>query len=292
MRGDHHVRGALLVAGSAVAYSTAGFFTKLIPLDPWTILFWRGLFAGAFVAGWFFAMEGRNSLAAMRAIGWPGVVATICSGVATILFINAFRLTSVADVVILFATAPFVTAAIARVCYGTRVDGATLVASLAVLLGVAVMFGGAAGQGHLAGDLLGMGMTVLMSVVMVIFREHRDTPMLPASFMSALLCSLLVAPVSAPAAVNWSDAWLLIAFGVGQLGLGLLTLTLGARLISATESALISTVEVPLAAFWVWLAFGEVPAWATVAGGTVVLAAVVWHVARDALERFQADYAA
>lgn len=43
--------GTALLTASAVAYSTAGFFTRLIDLDAWTILFWRGLFAGLFLAG-------------------------------------------------------------------------------------------------------------------------------------------------------------------------------------------------------------------------------------------------
>lgn len=43
---DRHAQGILLITLSAVAYSSAGFFTRLIHLDAWTMLFWRGLFAG------------------------------------------------------------------------------------------------------------------------------------------------------------------------------------------------------------------------------------------------------
>jgi drug/metabolite transporter (DMT)-like permease len=59
-----------------------------------------------------------------------------------------------------------------------------------------------------------------------------------------------------------------------SLGLGLLLLTLGTRLISATRSALIGSLEAPLAPVWVWLAFGELPPLMTCAGGAVVMAAV------------------
>ena len=37
-----HRLGVALVTAAAVAWSLAGFFTRLIPLDAWTILFWRG----------------------------------------------------------------------------------------------------------------------------------------------------------------------------------------------------------------------------------------------------------
>lgn len=46
---DRHAQGILLIALSAIAYSSAGFFTRLIHLDAWTMLFWRGLFAGLMI---------------------------------------------------------------------------------------------------------------------------------------------------------------------------------------------------------------------------------------------------
>ena len=42
--------GTWLLVASAAAYSGAGFFTRLIPVDAWTLLFWRGLFGGTFLA--------------------------------------------------------------------------------------------------------------------------------------------------------------------------------------------------------------------------------------------------
>ncbi len=267
--------GVLLVSASAAAYSTAGFFTRLIALDAWTILFWRGLFAGLFIAACSAVMDGRR----MPAIGLPGLIVAFCSAFATILFINAFRLTSVADVVILFATAPFVTAAIGRAWYGTRESPATLLASTAALLGVLVMMGGIGTSRHLIGDLLAIVVTVLMSIMMVIVRAHRETPMLPAAALSAFLCAALVSPAATPLHISGNDLFMLLLFGVTQFGLGLLLLTLGTRLVSATESALMNTLEVPLAVLWVWLAFGEVPAWTTFVGGLIVIAAVVANIA-------------
>ncbi len=271
--------GISLVAASAVAYSTAGFFTRLIPLDPWTILFWRGLFAAAFIATVVLVREGRGAFETVRAMGWPGLAATACSGLATILFINAFRRTSVADVVVIFATAPFLTAAIGWAVFRAPQNRATLIASAAALVGVIVMVRGESAQSGLFGDLLALGMTVLMAVMMLIIRRYRDTPMLPAAGLSALLSASIAWPFAAPLHTGAEAMMGLALFGVTQLGLGLLLLTLGARLISATESALINTLEVPLAAFWVWLAFGEMPPSSTVLGGVIVIAAVVGHIA-------------
>ena len=48
---------------------------------------------------------------AIRAMGIEGVLVAICSAVATVCFLNAMRLTSVADVMVIDAAIPFITAA-------------------------------------------------------------------------------------------------------------------------------------------------------------------------------------
>lgn len=50
--------GIALVTAAAIAWSTAPFFTRLLPLDPWTILFWRGLFGGSLISVLLVLMQG------------------------------------------------------------------------------------------------------------------------------------------------------------------------------------------------------------------------------------------
>jgi len=73
-----HVLGIALNLASAVAYSTSGFYTRLIPLDPWTILFWRGIFAGLFIAGFVAWRYGRQTAIIARGIGFPGSPRRAC----------------------------------------------------------------------------------------------------------------------------------------------------------------------------------------------------------------------
>jgi drug/metabolite transporter (DMT)-like permease len=274
---NRHTQGMLLITLSTVFFSSAGFFTRLIPLDVWTMLFWRGLFAGAMILCVIIAQERGNTIRAFRAIGTSGLVAAACSTAATILYINAFRRTSVADVAVIFATAPFLTAALGWLCLGVRESRSTLVASLIALAGVSVMVGGATADGHLVGDMLAFGMAVCMAVMMLIIRHRAETPMLPAACLSAFLCPLLVWPFAAPFSVDAGDMTHLFLFGTTQFGLGLLLLTIGGQMVSATENALLNTLETPLAVAWVWVAFGEVPSATSFMGGFIVLTAIGAH---------------
>jgi drug/metabolite transporter (DMT)-like permease len=201
-------------------------------------------------------------------------VAAGCSTAATICFVNALRETTVADVLVINATAPFMTAGLAWAWTGERERVGTLAASGVALVGVVVTVAAAMGSGRLFGDFLALVMTLLMSVMMVVIRRHRHVSLLPAAALSAFLCALVVWPWAAPAgATGWTFVNLIL-FGTTQFGLGLLLLTLGARLISATRTALIGALETPLAPALVWLAFGEVPPLMTCVGGAIVLAAV------------------
>ena len=274
----HHWLGIVLNLTSAIAYSTSGFWTRLIPLDPWTILFWRGLFAGIFIAGVIVWRYGPRTLEIVRGIGVPGIVAACLSTFATIMYINAFRRTSVADVMIMNATTPFIAAVAGWLWLKVRESWSTLTASGVALLGTVVMVGGSVREGHLTGDLLAFGMAMCMAGMMLLIRRHRETPMMPAACLSALLCPLFVWPLAHPGAAAGTSMLNLILFGVTQFGLGLLLLTLGARLISATETALIQAVEVPLGPLWVWFAFREVPPVTTWIGGVIIMAAVAGHV--------------
>ena len=105
--------GWLIVALSAVAWSTAGFFTRLIAEDVWTILFWRGVFAGLAIAVVTIIHYRRRTIEAYAGLGVPGLLLAVASTAGMITFLSALRLTTVADVYVIYATVPFVTAFIA-----------------------------------------------------------------------------------------------------------------------------------------------------------------------------------
>jgi drug/metabolite transporter (DMT)-like permease len=117
-------------------------------------------------------------------------------------------------------------------------------------------------------------MTASFAGTLVITRHHRDVSMAPATCLSQALVLVGAAPFAHPGEVGGHDLSLLVALGVGQIGLGLVFLTIGGRLIPAAEVALITLLEVVLGPLWVWIFLSEQPGAATLAGGAIVLAAV------------------
>jgi hypothetical protein len=100
------------------------------------------------------------------------------------------------------------------------------------------------------------------------------TTMRPAAYLLALLCPLVVWPFAVPLDVSTIDLLKLFPFGTTQFGLGLVFLTVGGQLVSATEN----TLETWFGVAWVWACFSEAPSIGNFAGGMIVMASVVGHV--------------
>ena len=273
--------GRLLVALSAVAWSTAGIFTKGVEADVWTVLLWRGLLAGGVMSAWLVWRRGRAGLADWKHLGWAGWSAATVSSAATICFIAAFKNTAVANVAIIYGTAPFAAAALAWVWMRETPGLATLAAAGLCLAGVTVMVGGSAGSPDLLGDLLALGMTALMALMMVIMRRHPDRPMILA--VGPVSCLQLVATgwvMSAQLDVSVRELVLLAGFGVVHAAATVL-LAEGVLRIRAAEAALLGALEIPLATLWGWLILSEILRMPTVAGGAVVLVTLAWYLGRE-----------
>jgi drug/metabolite transporter (DMT)-like permease len=268
-----HRRGRTYVALAALAWSTAGLLQRELSVNVPTQLAGRALFATLGVFAYVAIAERRAVAGAFRAIGRAGLVLAALMAVSSGAFIAALNYTSVANVLFLQALAP-VLAAVLGTLVGEPVARRTWIAMAIAIAGVGLMVGGPH-HPSLAGFSLSLLMSVTFAATIVITRHRREVSMAPATCLSQLLVLLAAAPFAQPGDIGAQDLALLVGLGVGQIGLGLIFLTIGARLIPAAEVALITLLEIVLGPIWVWIALSEQPAAATLVGGAIVLAAVL-----------------
>src|SRR4029453_10922358 len=95
---SQHRLGIALVVAAAIAWSTAPFFTRLLPYDSWTILFWRGLFGGGLIVAALLVLQGRAGLRDLTRVNMSGWFVAALSSSAMIAFIPSLQLTSVSNV--------------------------------------------------------------------------------------------------------------------------------------------------------------------------------------------------
>ena len=267
-------RGQLLIAGAAVAWSTAGVLQRELSVDTGTQVAGRALVAFLALLAFVAVTHRGRTIDAFRTMGRAGLAVAACTAIASGSFIVALNHSTVANVLFIQAVAPVAAALLAWLALGESITRRAGVAMIVALLGVGLMVGGP-DSGGLLGAGVSLMMTLAFAVTIVITRHKREISMAPAICLSQLIVLLVGAPFAHPGTITQRDFGLLVLIGVGQMGLGLAFLTAGARLIPASEVALITLLEVVLGPLWVWISVSETPALAALVGGVVVVIAVL-----------------
>jgi drug/metabolite transporter (DMT)-like permease len=273
--------GIALVVGSALVFSLSGVLTKAIDADAWTIACWRGLLGGLLIAAYVAWMGRREPLSDALRLGRNGWLLATVGSLASLAFIASFKLTYVANVAVIYATAPFMAAALGWWLLRELVELRTLVAAGISFAGVLVVVAGGLGAGSIAGDAVALAMTLGNALYIVLIRLFRDCAVVLAGAVSALQLFVVGCFVVDPLAVSRDDIVLLALFGT-SFAVAVVLWTEGTRRVPAAEAGLLGSAETPFAILLAWLLLAELPPATSFVGGAIVLAAVVAHAARDA----------
>ncbi len=269
--------GLILVLTSVVGWSMAGLFTRLLPLDAPTMLFWRGVFGAIGTLALIPFLPGPRNLR----LGWPGVGYAVVTAGSMFAFITAMRFTSVAHVAVIIALVPLFAAVFAWMLFGERPGIAALIASLVAAAGVAIMVGAGA-DGNLTGNLLAGVAAMLMAAMILIARRRPHIPALAAMALASAISAVGTMPFATLTGIGLPNLVTLGAFAIITQVIGFGLFALGARNLPATETALLTTLEAPFAIAWVWIVLGIAPTIPTLIGGAIVLGAVTFYIARPA----------
>jgi drug/metabolite transporter (DMT)-like permease len=277
---SNQLLGIGLVLASTVAFSLSGVLTKAIESDTWTIACWRGLFGAVLIATYVLWRNRNDTKATPLRLGWRGWLLASVGSLASLAFIAAFKMTYVANVAIIYATVPFAAAFLEWVLLRQKVRRPTMIAAAISVAGVLVMVGAGVGSVSLLGDFVAVLMMLGNALYMVLIRVFSKTPVVLAGAASAFQLFVIGWFFTDPLAVSVHDGLLLTLFGL-SFAVAVVLWTEGTKLITAAESGLLGSAEVPLAIFMAWVFLAEVPPLTSFMGGVLVLCAVLWHAIRD-----------
>ena len=272
-------RGVFLVFFAGVLWSTVGLGIRLIEeAVVWQILLYRSVGLTVLLYVVIRLRTGRDPLRLALSGGWPALIGGAALVGAYAGAIYAIQTTSVADALLLFASAPFIAALLGRLFLGERVRPKTWVAILVACTGIAVMVSNSAGPSSTEGNIAALLSALGFATFTVALRWGRSGDMLPAVFVSGLLAIALTLAVclamGLPLLLTPRDGGFAFGMGVFQVGAGLVLYTLGSRHVQAADLTLLSLAEVVLAPVWVWLFLGETISANTALGGAILLAAI------------------
>ena len=274
-------KGVALMIAAGLCWSTGGILVRSTDLrDPWEIVFWRSVFMVIFVAA-VLAIQNRGRVVEkVIASGMPGVWSGLALGATFFFFILSVTQTTVANTLVLMSTGPFFAALAGRLFLGEHVPARTWIAIAAALAGVALMFADSLSSGELAGNLLALGVPIAFAANVVLLRRHRaSVDLVPSVLIAGLLSIVVAAPLAWPFTPTVRDLVVLGVMGMAQVGAGCVLMTVASRYLTAGEIGLLGLLETILGPIWVWLGIGERPAPLALAGGAIVLGALLANAA-------------
>ena len=273
-----HRLGLFFVTAAAITWSSAGFFTRLMNLDYPTMIAGRGIFGALGMLLLIITMDPRHWRNQFRKMGWADLAYVLNYVFGTTCYISSLGLTSIAHNSVIFATIPFISALLGWIFLSEIPSRNAVGASAIAMVGVAIMVGFGM-DGGLSGDILSLGATSSMAASIILVRRYRHIAIIPGACIASFVSGLLPLPLAHDLPhVTAANFILLILFGLLNAAPGLTLFSLGSKRLPAVETALISTLDTPLAPLWVWIAFNETAGRQTLIGGVMVLAAVFIHI--------------
>ena len=271
------VRGTLLMVSAMVILSPDALLISLVSVDPWTLVFWRGLLTACTLSVTLVCSHGKGVLREVFRMGPAGILAGIFFGVSTVSFVMSIRMTTAANTLVIVAATPLFAAIFTKLFLSEKVPMRTWIAVIAGFSGIVVIFSGSFSAGSVLGDFLALVTAMIMAANFVIIRSHKKISMIPAVVLSGILTSLFTIFITDPMSVGASDMLLLAALGSVVMPIPLAIFTVAPKLIPAAEVSLIMLLETFLAPLWVWLVIGQRPAGETVLGGGLLVTTLVVH---------------
>ncbi len=279
-------RARLLVAASALLWSTSGFFVKAPFFSGWpgpTLAFWRGVFAC--VVLWPLVRRPRWS--------WMLVPMTAIFAAMNYTYLTAMAEGSAANAIWLQCTGQAWVLVIGVLVFNERAVWRDWLFVACAATGVAVIVFYESQQIALQGGkdpqvavYWGLLTGVLYGGVVLCLRQLRDFDPVWLAAMNHLVTAVALARFGLggpywPSGVQWL---LLAAFGILQMGLPYVLFSHALRRIAGHEAMAIGMIEPILVPVWVYLAWGEPPAWWTLVGGGLILVGLTLRYAGPSSE--------
>ena len=269
---------------ATLLWSTAGVVTRQLQVaQGFEVTFWRSFFNAASLCVILPLWQGPGVFARLpwrRGAFW---LSGLCWAVMFTAFMVALTMTGVARVLVTMALGPLLTALLARVVTGHRLPARTWVAIVAAGAGMAWMFAGqlvgAASGREWLGSLIALGVPMAAAVNWTVVQRSQaqgePIDLVPAVLLGALISSAVTLPLAWPFQATAGDLGWLAFLGFTQLAIPCVLAVLCARVLPAAEVALLGLLEIVFGIALVWLIVGEAPRPEVLAGGTLVIGALL-----------------
>jgi drug/metabolite transporter (DMT)-like permease len=275
-----HTKAVFVMVAVTLMWSIAGVITRhLEHARSFEVTFWRSFFTVASLLAILTFLQGRDVFERIRHGNTALWVSGLCWSVMFTAFMVALTLTSVANVLVTMSVGPFLTALMARVVIGHKIPLRTWLAILVAGAGIAYMYAAQVSGGQIAGTLVALCVPMAGAINWTVVQRSQarglNVDLVPSVLVGAVISTLATLPLAMPLQASAHDIGLLALLGLVQLAIPCALSVVCARVLKAPEIALLALLEVIFGILLAWLGADEVPSATVLAGGSLVIGALV-----------------
>lgn len=261
------LKATILLALTAVLWSTGGLLIKSVQWDPIAIAGMRSAIASLLLL----ALSGKPKFTWSRAqIG--GAIAYMAT---VVLFVMATKMTSAANAILLQYTGPIYVALFGRWYLGERTTRLDWITIGVVLVGMGMFFMDSLSTEGMAGNLIAIASGVAFAWLALFLRKQKNERPEDSILLGNWLAALVAIPFMMSSGMPSTESWIGMGLlGIVQLGFSYILYAKAIRHVSALEALLVPVIEPILNPVWVMLFIGETPQQWAIIGGAVVLTAI------------------
>ena len=268
--------GPVLVFLGAFSLSFGGLIIKSFEgSTQWQILFWRTVFFLLVISIYLLITYKKNIFKSFYDSGIPGFFGGLILSFGFCGYVFAMYNTTVANTNFIIQTQTIFLAIFGYFFLKEKISKVTLTSIILAISGIILMVGNTLSPGQMFGNIAAFSMPISFAVLILVIRKYPSIDMVPSQFIAGIFALIIGYLMSGKILISYHDIFLGFLAGFFQLGFGFIFITIGAQRTPSAMVGIIMLTEAIFGPLWAWLFINEQPPNVVLAGGTIVIIAVL-----------------
>ena len=280
-----------LILLAVLLWSSGGLFIKMTTLDAFAVNAGRSFLAAITVAVFTYRRGLKlDAFTLLTSFLYAGTLSC---------FVYANKNTTAASAIFLQYTAPIYILILAPFVLREKFRFFDLITVIICIAGMSLFFlepqnpGSKLAANIFAGNIVALLSGVFFGLYILLLRHPRSLQKNPAIsvFYGNILIVILMIPLLMrnPPQPNGRDIFAILFLGIFQIGIAYILFTRGiAEGVRSLDASIIGFIEPLLNPVWVYLFLGEKPSRWAIAGGVIIIGAIIFHTLRQSREHLAA----
>lgn len=268
---NSHLKAIIITSIGVLLMSLESLLIKLTNIEALSFSFYVGVFMFISINTILFTGKKSKTISIYKESIKPIIICGVLFGVSNIFFINAIKTTSVANTVMIFASAPLFSALYTYLLYKERSKKNIYIASFFIFIGLFIIFSSQLRGGDLIGNIYALICVNLFALSFVILGKYKKANRFAITAFAGLSTTIISFLFVNDFYVDTNTLLILLLAGTLVSPISRVLMGIGTKSLPASEVSILMIIETVMAPIWVWIVLKEVPASSTFIGGSIIL---------------------